>query len=158
MLVVLLLSSPHEQIRDAGSVPLDLGPISPPRYSKNKEQNQDIPEGHLEHLPLVDMLAPVVVAVQHLPKKGLIELGIRLQALGALADVRQHQARLPIRGQLVLLHTPVGHHGPREMSQAQSNPPREPLPSPAKHHQHLQQSFGHMKGHRAQSLCPGWVG
>lgn len=27
---VLLLSSPHEQIRDAGSVPLDLSPISPP--------------------------------------------------------------------------------------------------------------------------------
>lgn len=60
---------------------------------------------------MVDVLAPVVVAVQHLPKKGVIELGIRLQALGALADVREHQAGLPIRGQLVLLHTPGGTTG-----------------------------------------------
>lgn len=95
--------------RDAVSTPMDLGPISPSRRSQNEEQNQTIPESHLEHLPLVDVLAPVVVAVKHLPKEGVVELGIRLQALGALADVRQHQAGLPIRGQLVLLHAPVDH-------------------------------------------------
>lgn len=95
--------------RDAVSTPMDLGPISPSQRSQNKVQNRTIPESHLEHLPLVDMLAPVVVAVKHLPKEGVVELGIRLQALGALADVRQHQAGLPIRGQLVLLHAPMDH-------------------------------------------------
>lgn len=53
--------------------------------------------------------------MKHLPKEGVVELGIRLQALGALADVRQHQAGLPIRGQLVLLHAPVKHHKLRQM-------------------------------------------
>lgn len=73
----------------------------------DEKQSGAVPEGHLEHLALVDVLAPVVVAVQHLPKECVVEFGIRLQALGALADVGQHEAGLAIRGQLVLLHTPA---------------------------------------------------
>lgn len=74
----------------------------------DEEQRGAVPESHLEHLALVDVLAPVVVAVQHLPKECVVELGIRLQALGALADVGQHEAGLAIRGQFVLFHAPAG--------------------------------------------------
>lgn len=42
----------------------------------DEEQSGAVPESHLEHLALVDMLAPVVVAVQHLPKESVVELGI----------------------------------------------------------------------------------
>lgn len=64
-----------------------------------------IPKSHLEDLALVHMLGPVVVTMQHLSKEGVVELGVRLEALGALADIWEHEAGLSIRSQLVLLHT-----------------------------------------------------
>lgn len=36
---------------------------------------------------MVHVLGPVVVAMQHLSKEGVVELGVRLEALGALADI-----------------------------------------------------------------------
>lgn len=100
--------SGRERVSAAVSALLELGPFCPPRCAQNQAWSRAIPEGHLEHLALVDVLAPVVVAVQHLPEERVIEFGVRLQALGALADVGQHEARLAVGGQLVLLHAPVG--------------------------------------------------
>lgn len=113
---------PTELVRDAGSA-LTWIPSHQPHVPKTRSRTGCVPEGHLEHLPLVDVLGPVVIAVKHLPKEGIVELGIRLQALGALTDVRQHQAGLPIRGQLVLLHAPAKRHELHQTGWAPSNRP-----------------------------------
>lgn len=71
-----------------------------------------LPKGHLEDLALVHMLGPVVVTMQHLSKEGVVEFRVRFEALGALADIWEHQAGFSIRSQLVLLHTTAWENRP----------------------------------------------
>lgn len=46
-----------------------------------------LPEGHLEDLSQVDLLAFVVIAVQHLAKQGVVEVDALPRALGSLTAV-----------------------------------------------------------------------
>lgn len=67
---------------------------------------ENLPEGHLEDLSQVDLLALVVVAMQHLPKQGVIETNVLPLALWPLTVLCLEETGATVGPQLVLLHTP----------------------------------------------------